>query len=240
MSGSVRHTSCQASHTRVARRAGVSPGSGSSARPAVDHRVGQVGGPRAQRQVRADPDQVGPAAEVVLDRRRADPARVGDGTHRESRYPPDDQDVLDRAGQDAGAVVGVEEPWHGSEGVIDDAAMGVPDRCLWMTEDRGGRRPGATAGSVAGTCQRVRPCWHRCATKGPLAGTYQQRAGYLAASRGGPHGAGADPLWQAGREQCSRALGAVELRTGGESPRPDRCQRSVDQVELLDRRSKSG
>ncbi len=42
-------------------------------------------------------------------------------------------------------------------------------------------------------------------------------------------------------EQFARVLlGAVEFRTGGDSPRPGRLQRSVDQVELLDRRSESG
>src|SRR5215216_3792902 len=39
---------------------------------------------------------------------------------------------------------------------------------------------------------------------------------------------------------CSRALGSVKVRAGGESPRPDGSQPPVDQVELLDRRSKSG
>ena len=42
------------------------------------------------------------------------------------------------------------------------------------------------------------------------------------------------------RATSSRALGSVKLRTGGESPRPGCSQQPVDQVELLDRRSKSG
>ena len=42
------------------------------------------------------------------------------------------------------------------------------------------------------------------------------------------------------RANSSRALGSVKFRTGGESPRPGRSQWPVDQVELLDRRSKSG
>src|SRR6516165_10240067 len=40
--------------------------------------------------------------------------------------------------------------------------------------------------------------------------------------------------------RAERAPGSVKLRTGGESPRPVRCQRSVDPVKFRDRRSKSG
>ena len=40
--------------------------------------------------------------------------------------------------------------------------------------------------------------------------------------------------------QCSRALGSVKVRAGGESPRPGHRQWPVDQVKILDRRSKSG
>ena len=38
----------------------------------------------------------------------------------------------------------------------------------------------------------------------------------------------------------SRAPGSVKIRTGGDSPRPDRSQRPVDPVKLRDRRLKSG
>ena len=38
------------------------------------------------------------------------------------------------------------------------------------------------------------------------------------------------------RVNSSRALGSVQFRAGGESPRPGRSQQPVDQVELLDRR----
>ena len=44
-------------------------------------------------------------------------------------------------------------------------------------------------------------------------------------------------LWQSSDHKSLRALGAVEIRTGGHSPRPDHTQWPVDQVELLDRRS---
>src|SRR5215207_8408035 len=47
------------------------------------------------------------------------------------------------------------------------------------------------------------------------------------------------PHWRR-MSDSSRALGSVKVRAGGESPRPGCSQQPVDQVELLDRRSKSG
>ncbi len=45
-------------------------------------------------------------------------------------------------------------------------------------------------------------------------------------------------MWQAGPDEqtSSRALGSVKFRAGGDSPRPDGSQPSVDQVKVLDRR----
>ena len=62
------------------------------------------------------------------------------------------------------------------------------------------------------------------------------------AQRGASHIGGSRALCHTGRRtsDSSRALGSVKTRTGGNSPRPGDSQSPVDQVELLDRRSKSG
>lgn len=111
-------------------------------------------------------------------------------------------------------------------GVVLVAAADLPDRealDAWVRPavERARARPGPRSGPRSGRRREPR-------------GAPSHRVRRLTARR-------CRWLWHPGpRAMSSRALGAVQLRTGGDSPRPGRLQRPVDQVELLDRRSKSG
>ncbi|GAA2405742.1 hypothetical protein GCM10010420_37070 [Streptomyces glaucosporus] len=152
--------------------------------------------------------------------------RTGDGRARGGRgeHPAERGEFPGLTGdgrREPGARRRPAAPWHADDGPSEDVVRhggGRPSpyggRTVTAGPGRARRKPPAS-----GTAPRDLPEWDP--VRHPTAGDRPAVA----------HWCGTN---------VKRTPGSVKLRTGGYSPRPGRCQRPVDQVKFLDRRSKSG
>ena len=140
------------------------------------------------------------------------------------------------------------EPWHLIIAADGPACPFAPSSTGKLALAQG---PAARPSTSGRTRRRPRRPLGKRTVKKALARTIQNRGRDPLQQRGRgrcrPPSGGGDGrdndcgrrwTWQAGAtsETASRAPGSVKFRAGGDSPRPDRSQRPVDQVEILDRR----